>query len=411
MQVVHERCSGLDVHQKTVVACALTPNGQKLRTFGTTTDDLRKLARWLRAQDIRHVAMESTGVYWIPVFNVLEEELDLDEILVVNARHIKAVPGRKTDVKDAEWIADLLRHGLVRGSFIPDRNHRELRELVRHRQTLIRQHAQVLNRIQKVLEGANIKLASVASTINGRSCLEMLQQIVEGNQDPAAIAELARTRMRSKLPELERALSGTVRPHHRFMLATLLRQHEFLVEEIAAQDREVAERMRPLQAAIDLLDEIPGVGRRTAECIIAELGVDMNIWPSHGHLASWAKVCPGNNQSGGKRRNAHTGKGNPWLYHTLVEAARAAVRTRNSYFGAQYRRLKGRRQADDNRAIVAVAHSILVIVYHMLSDGTKFRDLGADFYGQHDREQIARRAVTTLNKLGYEVTLKSPLAA
>ena len=217
--------------------------------------------------------------------------------------------------------------------------------------------------------------------------------------------------MRRKLPELERALSGTIRPHHRFMLATLLRQHEFLVEEIAAQDREVAERMRPFQAAIDLLDEIPGVGRRTAECIIAELGVDMNIWPSHGHLASWAKVCPGNNQSGGKRRNAHTGKGNPWLYHTLIEAARAAVRTKNSYFGAQYRRLKGRRQTDDNRAIVAVAHSILVIVYHMLRDGTKFQDLGADFYGQHDREQIARRAVTTLNKLGYEVSLKSPLAA
>ena len=330
MQVVHERCSGLDVHQKTVVACAITPNGQKLRTFGTTTDDLRKLARWLREQDIRHVAMESTGVYWIPVFNVLEEELDLEEILVVNARHIKAVPGRKTDVKDAEWIADLLRHGLVRGSFIPDRNHRELRELVRHRHTLIHQHAQVVNRIQKVLEGANIKLASVASTINGRSCLEMLHQIVEGNQDPAAIAELARTRLRSKLPELERALSGTVRPHHRFMLATLLRQHEFLVEEIAAQDREVAERMRPFQAAIDLLDEIPGAGRRTAECIIAELGIEMSIWPSHGYLASWAKVCPGNNHSGGKRRNAHTGRSNPWLYHTLIEAARAAVRTRNN---------------------------------------------------------------------------------
>ncbi len=411
MRVVHERCSGLDVHQKTVVACAITPEGQKVRTFNTMTVDLRKLARWLEAQGIRHVAMESTGVYWIPVFNVLEEELDLEELLVVNARHIKAVPGRKTDVKDAEWIADLLRHGLLRGSFIPNREQRELRELVRHRRTLIAQHAQVLNRIQKVLEGANIKLASVASKISGVSCLEMLQQIVEGNQDPTAMAQLARARMRSKLPELEKALSGTIRPHHQFMLATLLRQHEFLVEEIASQDREVAKRMRPFQAAIDLLCQIPGVGRRIAECIIAELGIDMTIWATHGHLASWAKLCPGNNQSGGKRRNAHTGKGNPWLHHTLIEAARAAVRTKNSYFGAQYRRLKGRRQADDNRAIVAVAHSILVVVYHMLRDGTMFQDLGADFYKQYDREQIAKRALTTLTKLGYEVSVEDTLVA
>jgi transposase len=411
VRVVHERCCGLDVHKNTVVACAMTPQGQKTRTFGTVTEDLGKLARWLKELGIRHVAMESTGVYWVPVFNVLEEELSSEQLLVVNAQHIKAVPGRKTDVKDAEWIADLLRHGLVRGSFIPDRNHRELRELVRHRRNLINQHAQVLNRIQKVLEGANIKLASVASTIDGVSCREMLWEIVNGNQDPIALAGLARGRMKSKREELEKALSGTVRPHHRFMLSTLLRQYEFLTEEIAALDLEVAERMRPFAAALRLLDEVPGIGRRVAEAIIAELGTDMSRWLTHAHLASWAKLCPGNNQSGGKRRNARTGRGNSWLRHTLIEAARAAVRTKDSYLGAQYRRLKGRRKDGDNRAIIAVAHSILVIVYHMLRDGTKYQDLGKDFFRQHDREQITRRAVRTLKQLGYEVSLEEAVAA
>ena len=411
MRVLHERCCGLDVHKNSVVACAITPQGQQTRTFGTMTGDLEKLAQWLKEQGIRYVAMESTGIYWLPLFNVLEEELNPDELMVVNARHIKAVPGRKTDVKDAEWIADLLQHGMLRGSFIPDRGHRELRELVRHRRNLINQHAQVLNRVQKVLEGANIKLGSVASKISGVSCQKMLWEIVHGNQDPVALASLARGRMKSKREELEKAFSGSIRPHHRFMLGTLLRQYEFLSEEIAALDLEVAERMRPFAAALRMLDQVPGIGRRVAEAIISELGTDMSRWLTHRHLASWAKICPGNNQSGGKSRTAHTGRGNGWLRHTLIEAARAAVRTKDSYFGAQYRRLKGRRKDADNRAIVAVAHSILVIVYHMLRDGTIYQDLGADFFQQRDREQVAKRAVNTLKKLGYEVSLDEPVAA
>ncbi len=411
MRVLHERCCGLDVHKNSVVACAITPQGQKTRTFGTMTGDLGKLARWLKEQGIRHVAMESTGIYWVPVFNVLEEELNPEELMVVNARHIKAVPGRKTDVKDAEWIAELLQHGMLRGSFIPDRKQRELRELVRHRRNVINQHAQVLNRIQKVLEGANIKLGSVASTISGVSCREMLWEIVRGNQDPVALANLARGRMKSKREELERALSGSVRPHHRFMLSSLLRQYEFLSEEIAALDLEVAERMRPFAAALRLLDQVPGIGRRVAEAIIAELGTDMSRWLTHAHLASWAKMCPGNNQSGGKSRTAHTGRGNRWLRQTLIEAARAAVRTKDSYLGAQYRRLKGRRKDADNRAIVAVAHSILVIVYHLLRDGTVYQDLGADFFQKRDREQVAKRAINTLKRLGYEVSLEEAVAA
>jgi transposase len=300
---------------------------------------------------------------------------------------------------------------MLRASFIPDRKQRELRELVRHRRSLINQHAQVLNRIQKVLEGANIKLGSVASKINGVSCREMLGEIVRGNQDPVALASLARGRMKSKREELERALSGSVRPHHRFMLSSLLRQYEFLSEEIAALDLEVAERMRPFAAALRLLDQVPGIGRRVAEAIIAELGTDMTRWLTHAHLASWAKMCPGNNQSGGKSRTAHTGRGNRWLRQVLIEAARAAVRTKNSYLGAQYRRLKGRRKDADNRAIVAVAHSILVIVYHLLRDGTMYQDLGADFFQQRDREQVTKRAVNTLKRLGYEVSLEEAVAA
>jgi transposase len=409
--VVHERCCGLDVHKKKVVACAITPEGKRIRSFGTMTEDLEDLAAWLDQLQIRPVAMESTGVFWIPIYNVLEESRTPEELLVVNARHIKAVPGRKTDVKDAEWIALLLRHGLVKGSFIPDRDQRELRELTRHRRSLIQQQSQLLNRIHKLLEGANIKLASVATDISGVSAIEMLQQLEAGNEDPAALAALARGRMKSKLPELERALSGKVRGHHRFMLSTMLRQLEFLTDEIAVLDAEVAERMRPFLLALELLDEIPGIGRRTAECLIAELGVDMSPWPTHRHLASWAKVCPGNNQSGGKRRRAGTGQGSPWLRGPLMEAARAAVRTKNSYLGAQYRRLKGRRKDDDGRAIGAVAHSILVIVYHVLKTGTRYQDLGSDYFQTRDREQTARRSVRHLEKLGYKVTLEDAVAA
>lgn len=404
LEVVHPRCCGLDVHKKTVVACAITDEGMQTRSFQTMTADLENLARWLQKLQIRQVAMESTGVYWVPIYNVLERDRRPDELLVVNAAHIKAVPGRKTDVKDAEWIATLLRCGLLRGSRIPDREQRELRELLRHRTTLIDQRAQLMNRLHKLLEGANIKLASVATNIGGVSAMEMLTQLAEGNDDPIALAKLARGRMRSKQQDLERALTGTVRPHHRFMLHSLFRQLEFLTEEIAALDSEAAERMRPFRAALDLLLQIPGVGERTAQVLIAELGTEMSYWATAAHLASWAKLCPGNNQSGGKRRRAPTGHGNRWLRRALIEAARAGVRTKNSYLGAQYRRLKGK--GNDSRAIVAVAHTILVTVYHMLKDGTCYQDLGADYFQNRNRERTARHAVATLKRLGYQVTIE-----
>jgi transposase len=405
-EVVHPRCCGLDVHKKTVVACALTPEGKQIETFGTMTGDLEKLARWLEKQQIRVVAMESTGIYWVPIYNVLEKGRRPDELLVVNAQRIKNVPQRKTDVKDSEWIANLLRYGLLQGSRIPDREQRELRELLRHRTKLTDQRAQLMNRLHKLLEGANIKLSSVATDIGGVSAMEMIAQLAEGNEDPAALANLARGRMRSKLEELERALSGTVRPHHRFMLASILRQLEFLTEEIAVLDAEAEERMRPFHAALELLQQVPGIGERIAQVLIAELGTDMSFWATSGHLASWAKLCPGNNQSGGKRRRAPTGQGPRWLRRALIEAARAGVRTKGSYLGAQYRRLKGKGQGNDNRAIVAVAHTILVTVYHMLKNGTCYQDMGADYFQSRDRDRTTRRAIATLQRLGYQVTLE-----
>ena len=329
MEVLHERCAGLDVHKKSVSGCVLVPEGREKRSFGTTTRQLRELADWLEGYGVSQVAMESTGVYWKPVYNLLEERGF--QILLVNAKHIKAVPGRKTDLSDAEWIAQLLRHGLLRGSYVPSRPERELRELVRHRRTLIRQRAETVNRIQKVLEGANIKLASVASDVLGASGRAMLEAMVAGEEDPAQLASLARGTLKGKRAELEEALEGSLRPHQRLLLASLLRQVEFLDREIAGLDEEVARRMRPFEPALEQLDTIPGIGRRLAEEIVAETGTDMSRFPTEAHLASWAKVCPGNHESAGKRLSGRTGKGNPWLRTALVEAAWAAARTKGTF--------------------------------------------------------------------------------
>jgi transposase len=344
LEVLYPRCCGLDVHQKTVVACLITPDGKEIRTFKTMTSDLLQLADWIVAKGITHVAMESTGVYWRPVYNVLEV-LGLT-LLVMNAQHIKAVPGRKTDVKDAEWIADLPRHGLVVGSFIPERAQRELRELVRYRRSLIRQRAQVVNRIQKVLEGANIKLSSVASNIMGASGRAMLEAISRGVENPQALAGYAKGRLREKRPELEEALKGLVGPHQRSMLQSQLRLIKFLDEEISRMDEEIAGRMRPSEEALERVDGIPGMGRRTAEDVLAEIGVDVSRFPTASRLASWAKLCPGNNESAGKRKTGKTGHGNPWLRDTLVEAAWGATRTKDTYLAAQYHRLAARRGAN-----------------------------------------------------------------
>jgi len=403
MEVIHERCCGLDVHKKTVVACVITPQGKETRTFSTMTQGLLEMADWLVERGVTHAAMESTGVFWKPIYNLLEG-LDLT-LLLVNARHIKAVPGRKTDVKDAEWIADLLRHGLLRGSFIPDRPQRELRELVRYRRNLIRQKAQVVNRIQQVLEGANIKLSSVATDITGVSGRAMLEALAEGDADPQALAALAKGRLRNKVSELEQALRGLMGPHQRLLLQSQLRHLDFLAQEIEQLDQEVGQRMGPFEEAIQVADAVPGIGRRAAEEILAETGVDMSRFPTEAHLSSWAGVSPGNNESAGKRKSGRTGHGNPWLRSALVEAAWAAARTKGSYLSAQYHRLAARRGA--KRAILAVAHSILVIIYHLLRDGTTYQDLGSNYFDQRNAQAVLRRSVRRLEVLGYRVTLEA----
>lgn len=401
MQVVHERCCGLDVHKKTVVVCSVTPEGQETRTFSTMTDDVLKLAEWLRAKGITHVAMESTGVYWKPIYNLLEGKFTL---LVVNAHHIKAVPGRKTDVKDAEWIADLLQHGLVRGSFIPERPQRELRELVRYRRSLIQERSQVINRIQKVLEGGNIKLSSVATNVVGASGRAMLEALISGTDDPKVLAALAKGKLRDKRAALEAALKGLVGTHQQTMLESHLRHLDFLDQEIARLDEEVSQRMRPFEPDIQRVDAIPGLGHRLIEQVIAEVGLDMSLFPSARHLSSWARLCPGNNESAGKRRSGRTGHANPWLSSTLVEAAWAAVRTKSTYLSAQYHRIAARR--GKKRAIVAVAHSILVIIYHMLRDHRPYQDLGDNYFDERHRVQTTSRAIHRLQRLGYKVTLE-----
>jgi|SRR5579859_4138971 len=406
MEVVHERCCGLDVHKKTVVACVITPGGHQVRSFGTMTSQLGQLVAWLEAEQVTHVAMESTGVYWKPVFNLLEDS-GL-ELLVVNAQHIKAVPGRKTDVKDAEWIAELLKHGLLRASFVPNREQRELRELVRYRRTLIEQRAHEVQRVQKVLEGANIKLSDVASDIMGVSGRAMLRALIEGRQDAQELSQLAVKGLKKKQGQLEEALKGSVGAHQRYLLAELLEHIEFMEKTIERLDREVEERMRPFQAAISLIDEIWGIGRRTAEELLAEIGLDVRRWPTHKQFASWAKICPGNNESAGKRYSGRTGKGNPWLRSTLVEAANNVIKKPDSYYAAQYRRLSKRR--GKKRALVAVAHSLLIAIYYMLRDGVVHQDLGAGHFDRVDRQQVVRQAVKRLERLGYSVTLEDRAA-
>lgn len=387
------------MHKKSVTACCITPEGRETRTFGTMTDDLLAMADWLRSMGCTHVAMESTGAFWKPVYNLLEDyEFGL---LVVNAKHIKAVPGRKTDVKDAEWIADLLRHGLLRGSHIPSRPERELRELVRYRKSLIRERASEVNRVQKVLEGANIKLSSVATDMMGVTARSILEELIGGRTDPKLLASLAKGRLRDKRDELERALKGVVGSHLRFMLAVQLGHVDSLDEAIEKLGREIEERMRPFEERLVNLRTIPGVGQRTAELILVEVGPDMSRFPSHEHLASWAGLCPGNNESAGKRYSGRTRKGSPWLKEGLVEAARAAARTKNTYLSAQYHRIAARRGA--KRAAVAVAHTILVIAYHILSRGTTYQELGGDYFDRRSRDKLVNQLAKRLERLGYKV--------
>jgi transposase len=364
------------------------------------TEDLLALADWLASEGVTHVARESTGVYWKAPFNLLEGQF---EVLLANAQHIKAVPGRKTDVKDAEWIADLLRHGLLKASFVPDRPQRELRELTRYRTSLVRERAAEANRLQQTLEGANIKLGDVASSILGRSARQMLEGLVGGTADPSTLAQFARGRMREKIPQLERALAGHFAAHQRFMVAQQLAHIDYLDEAIERVSREVAERLALFEAMLDRLDGVPGVGRRTAEILLAEIGPDMRRFPTAGHLASWAGMCPGHHESAGKQYDGQTRKASPWLREALIEAAAAAAKTKGTYLAAQYHRLVRRRGR--NKAAVAVGHSILVIVWHLLQHDCPYVDLGSTYFDERDRTATERRLVHRLEQLGYRVSL------
>jgi transposase len=404
VEVLYARCCGLDVHKKTVVACLITPDERgaprrTVRTFGTMTRDLLALADWLDGAGCTHVAMESTASYWKPVYNILEGSFTL---LVVNAQHIKAVPGRKTDVKDAEWIADLLRHGLVRASFIPGRDERDLRELTRYRTALVRERAAEVNRLQKVLEGGNIKLGSVVSNVVGVSGRAMIEAMLGGTDDPATLAGAARGRLRAKQGELEAALQGRMNQHQRFLLGIQLRHIDDLAAAITAVDSEIEARLRPFAGAAERLRTIPGVGERTAQVILSEVGADMTRFHDAAHLASWAGLCPGHHESAGRRQSGRTRKGSPWLWIALIEAAQASARTK-SYLADQYHHLAARRGR--KRALVAVAHSIIRIVYHLLKSGAAYHDLGAHYLDERRRGRTTQRLVRRLQSLGYVVTL------
>ncbi len=412
MQVVHARCCGLDVHKKSVVACILLTHEdgtvqRQVRSFGTMTVELLALADWLTAAGITHVAMESTGVYWRPVFNLLEDEART--IVLVNAQHMAAVPGRKTDVRDSEWLADLLRHGLVRASFIPPAPIRDLRELTRYRKTLVQERAQEVNRLQKLLEGATIKLAAVATDVLGLSGRDMLRALISGEQDPEALAQVARGKLRAKLPALRQALQGRVQPYHLILLTRILAHIDVLEESLAQLQAEIDTRLASCAEAVALLETIPGVGPVAAATIVAEIGTDMSRFPSAKHLASWAGVCPGNKQSGGKRLSGKPTDGDPWLRGVLGEVAQVIARTRNNYLNAQYHRLARRRGT--YKAILAVAHSVLVIAYHILRDKQPSNDLGADYVDKLDAKRIERHHVRRLEQLGYAVTLAPASAA
>lgn len=405
MQVQYERCCGIDVHKDTVTACVILPGAdghplKETRTFSTMSGDLTALGQWLKEMCCTHVAMESTGVYWKPVYNLLEGTF---EILVVNPTAIKKLKN-KTDVADAEWIADLLRHGLLRGSFIPSAQQRILRDLTRYRTTLLDDRTREVNRLQKVLEDANIKLASVATDIMGVSGRAILAELVEGHTDPTTLAELAKGRLRKKQALLEKALAGRLQPHHRFMLVQHLSHIDALDELIAKLDAEVEEQIRPFQAAVDRWDQLPGINQRGAQVIVAEVGADLKQFADAAHCASWASMCPGNHQSGGKRQSGKTNKGNVWLRRALVEAAHGAARTKKSYFSALYHRLAGRR--GKKRAIVAVGHSLLVAGYQMITQQQDYKDLGNNYFDERNKEAVKRRMVKRLEQLGYQVELK-----
>lgn len=438
MKVLYEQCAGLDVHKKTVTACRVRMVGrrreQAVQRFGTTTSELLALADWLAAWSVTHVAMESTGEYWKPVYNILEGNY---ELLLVNAQHLKHVPGRKTDVKDAEWLAECLRHGLLKASFVPERPQRALRDLTRYRTKLVQERTRLANRLQKVLEDANIKLGSVASDVLGKSGRAMLEAMIAGEENGEVLADMALGGLRSKRADLAKALSGRMTDHHRFLLRQQLQHYDFLTEQIAMLDARVEQQMTDMDdqkpsnepdsppedpieqedsagneplthsQAIALLDTIPGVNERTAEVIVAEIGLDMRRFPSHKHLAAWSGVAPGSDESAGKRRSGRTKPGNKALRAALSQAAWAAGRTKGTYLSTQFKRLAARR--GKKRAIIAVGHSIIVIAYHILSKREPYRDLGVEYFDEYKKERTIKRLINRLKDLGVEVNVQAQM--
>jgi transposase len=410
MDTLFTACAGLDVHKKFVVAALLVgpvngPLQRQVRSFGTTTPELLELSDWLLEAGVSHVAMESTGPYWKPIYNLLEANF---EIWLLNAQHVKHLPGRKTDIKDSEWIAELMRHGLLRRSFIPPIEQRDLRELVRERTNFVRMRATLHNRVQKVLESANIKLASVASDALGVSGRAMLEALLAGERDVEKLADLAKGKLREKREELKAALQGRLRPQHIFVLRQLLKEIDSLNETVAAFSEQIKAASVEDKEAIDIIESIPGVGRETAERVVAELGTDMSRFPTAGHCAAWAGLAPGQNESGGKKRPGSSRKGNTWLKSTLVQAAHGAAKQKNCYLAALYRRIAARRGS--KRAAVAVARSILVIVYHALSRRERYQELGGDYFERQAPEARTRYLKRQLEKLGHIVTLESAVA-
>ena len=411
MDVVYAQCAGLDVHKATVVGCVRVPGPRRgerqgeTKTFATTTRGLLALADWLTAHEVTHVAMESTGVYWRPVYAVLEGSA---ELLLVNARHVKMVPGRKTDVRDCEWRAQLLECGLLRASFVPPPAVRDLRDLTRSRKVLIRERSDHVNRVAKTLELANIKLGCVVTDLMGKTGRAILEALIAGRDDPDALAALAQGSLRKKRAELREAVVGRMTPHYAF----LLQQHLALVDALAAHisqfDTRIEAAMQPFAEAYALVQTMPGVAERAAQAILAETGVDMSRFPTPGQFASWARLCPGNNESAGKRRPTTTGKGAPWLRATLQEAAWAAVKTKKSYYRALYYRMKAR--GGPKKAIVAVQHAMLVALWHMLTRRVPHQDLGADYFDQRNTARTRRHHIRRLEQLGYQVLLVEPAA-
>ena len=407
MEAIIERCCGLDVHKDTVVACVLIgpPAGRarkEIRTYGTTTAQLEQLRDWLRQNGCTHVGMESTGVYWVPVYAVLEEHF---ELIVGNAAHMKNVPGRKTDVKDSQWIADLIRCGLIQKSFVPPKWQRALRDLTRYRRKLVEAQASERNRLQRLLETCNVKLASVATDVFGKSGREIVRALIKGEASPEQMAKLARGRLRKKLDELVLALRGKVEAHHRFMLEMQLGRVEDIEANIAIVDGKIDEAIEPHRAVFERLKTIPGVDRVAAVTVIAELGIDMSVFPTAAHAAAWAGVCPGNNESAGKRMGQQKRRGNVHLATALVQAAMAASKTKNTYLKARFWKIAGR--AGKKRAAVAVAHSILNAIYHMLEGSVDYKDLGGGYLDRFLNRNAEQRLVQRLRSLGYEVHPKT----